>query len=87
MGTSPNPLPTYDVEGWRPLTADEAVQRLVTGDHAQSAAGTLEYDSLLIDLIREGLVIGMLSPQNVFGLRLTPEGNQYVQMLKAMRLS
>jgi len=42
--------------GARLLTADEAVDLLVTGDHPDSDTGTVTLDGALIGAIRSGLI-------------------------------
>jgi len=43
--------------GARPLTADEAVDMLVTGEHPESDSGTITLDSTLIEGLRGGLIV------------------------------
>lgn len=46
--------------GARLLSADEAVERLVTGDHHGSDCGDLEIDGALIDAVRDGQIVACL---------------------------
>lgn len=39
------------------LTTDEAVEAIVTGDHPEAEAGSLEQDAALIELLRTGRVL------------------------------
>ena len=48
--------------GARPLTADEAVDKLVTGDHAGAITGSVALDAALIDALRTGLVVACQLP-------------------------
>jgi len=43
--------------GARPLTADEAVELLVVGEHRESGSGTIALDSALIEGLRGGLIM------------------------------
>lgn len=72
--THPSDVPTQGHGGDRPvvpglpqvppgaqlLSADEAVERLVNGDHRESNQGSVGMDAALIELIREGQVVVML---------------------------
>jgi hypothetical protein len=48
--------------GARVLTADEAVELLVTGDHSDAGSGTLALDSALIEALRGGLMVACRLP-------------------------
>jgi hypothetical protein len=48
--------------GGRLLTADEAVEILVTGNHPSSARGTLAFDAVLIQALREGWFVACRMP-------------------------
>ncbi|MEV4511536.1 hypothetical protein AB0K00_21490 [Dactylosporangium sp. NPDC049525] len=39
------------------LSVDEVVDALVTGDHADTATGTVALDAALIDALRAGLLV------------------------------
>jgi len=43
--------------GARLLSADKAVERLVTGDHASASDGSVALDNALIYALRSGLVV------------------------------
>ncbi|MEV8504514.1 hypothetical protein AB0368_06735 [Actinoplanes sp. NPDC051475] len=48
--------------GSRLLTADEAVEALITGDHGEAAPGTLELDAALVELLRSGQIVAARMP-------------------------
>ena len=48
--------------GARLLSADEAVDLLVTGEHPQAGSGTVVLDSALIDALRHGLIVACQLP-------------------------
>jgi hypothetical protein len=48
--------------GARLLSADEAVDLLVTGDHPQAGSATVVLDSALIDALRHGLIVACQLP-------------------------
>jgi hypothetical protein len=48
--------------GGRLLTADEAVDVLVTGDHPDSARGTIAFDAALVEALREGWLVACRMP-------------------------
>jgi hypothetical protein len=49
-------------QGARLLTADEAVEKLVTGDHAGDSQGSVVLDAALIDALRAGLLVASQMP-------------------------
>lgn len=48
--------------GGQLLTADEAVEFLITGDHPDSAHGTLAFDAALIEALRAGWLTACRMP-------------------------
>lgn len=48
--------------GARLLSADDAVDKLVTGDHAGATTGSVALDATLIDAIRTGVVVACQLP-------------------------
>lgn len=48
--------------GARPLSAQEAIDALVTGDHPESSQGSLDMDGGLLELLRQGAVIACRLP-------------------------
>ncbi|GAA0902846.1 hypothetical protein [Virgisporangium aurantiacum] len=48
--------------GARLLSVDEAVDKLVTGDHTGAVTGSIVLDSALIDALRTGLVVACQLP-------------------------
>ena len=48
--------------GGRLLTADEAIEILITGDHPDSARGALEFDAALVQALREGWLVACRMP-------------------------
>ena len=48
--------------GGRLLTADEAVDFLITGDHPDSARGTLAFDAALVEALRAGWLLACRMP-------------------------
>lgn len=48
--------------GGRLLTADEAVELLITGEHPDSTRGTIEFDAALIEALREGWLVACRMP-------------------------
>jgi hypothetical protein len=62
---APDPEPAWLPQippGARLLSADEAVDLLVTGDHAESPTGNLLFDVALIDLLRVGTIVACQLP-------------------------
>jgi hypothetical protein len=55
------------------LTVDEAVDKIVTGDHAGTGDGSVVLDSTLIDALRAGLVVACQLPNGQ--LAFTRPGN------------
>lgn len=58
----------------RTLTADEAVEVIVTGNHAQATQGNLEVDGTMIELVRAGFIVCSLDENNILLLQATPIG-------------
>lgn len=57
------PQPAYQPPpGGRLLTADEAAELLITGDHPEGARGTIELDAALIQALREGWLVACRMP-------------------------
>jgi hypothetical protein len=48
--------------GARLLSVDDAVDKLVTGDHAGATTGSVVLDTTLIDAIRTGLIVACQLP-------------------------
>jgi hypothetical protein len=55
----------------RVLSTEEAVHRIVTGDHRDGARGSLAVDVALIDLLQEGTATASLRPDDTLVIRLT----------------
>jgi hypothetical protein len=54
--------------GARLLSADEAIDTLVTGDHVSAGDGSLALDAALIDALRAGLVTASRLPDGQIAL-------------------
>lgn len=59
--------------GARLLSANEAIERLVVGDHRESNQGSVGIDAALIELIREGQVVVMLDADDRLAFTLVTD--------------
>ena len=59
--------------GARLLSAQEAVDALVSGDHPESARGDLAFDGRLIELLRQGHLIACRLPDGRIAFTRHPD--------------
>jgi hypothetical protein len=62
--------------GARLLSAQEAVDALVSGDHPQTAQGSLAMDGGLIELLRQGHIIACRLPDGRLAFTQAPDTDQ-----------
>lgn len=62
--------------GARLLSAQEAVDALVSGDHPESPQGSLAIDGGLIELLRQGRIIACRLPDGRIAFTRTPDIDQ-----------
>jgi hypothetical protein len=62
--------------GARLLSAQEAVDALVSGDHPESPQGGLALDAGLIELLRQGHILACRLPDGRIAFTRTPDTDQ-----------
>lgn len=59
---------------WKPVTADEMIELVVTGDHPETSHGSLLVDAILIQALREGVLEAARCDCGVIGFQKTEFG-------------
>lgn len=63
LGSEPCTCPQLEPPaGAQPITTDEAVHRIVTGDHCAAHLGNAEIDGAMIKMLRDGALIAAYNP-------------------------
>lgn len=60
----------------RVMTTEEAVYRIVTGNHRDGARGSVEVNVALIDMLQDGTAVATIDQDEVLRIRLTKKATR-----------